>query len=77
MPDEPNLRRADPADIAQTLSHALRFDGRKRVHTAEEMMARITAERLVHHLERSGFIVMRKPPIAGHAAAPGLWRQEE
>jgi hypothetical protein len=26
-------------------------------------MARITAERLVKHLDRSGFVVMRKPPF--------------
>ena len=32
-------------------------------------MAKIVAERLVEHLERSGFIVMKKPPI-GASAAP-------
>jgi hypothetical protein len=26
-------------------------------------MARITAERLVAHLERAGFVVMKKPPL--------------
>jgi hypothetical protein len=31
-------------------------------------MARITAEHLVKHLERSGFVVMRKPP-AGDLSA--------
>jgi hypothetical protein len=28
-------------------------------------MARIVAKRLVDHLERSGFVVMKKPPIGG------------
>jgi hypothetical protein len=32
----------------------LRYQGRKRVHHADDMMARITAERLVRHLEASG-----------------------
>ena len=42
---------------------ALRFDGRKRAPSGDELMARITAEHLVKHLERSGFVVMRKSPI--------------
>ena len=29
-------------------------------------MARITAERLVEHLERSGYVVMCKPGLAPH-----------
>jgi hypothetical protein len=37
-----------------------------RVHDADEAMAPITAERLVEHLERSGYIVMRTPPMGGH-----------
>ena len=34
-------------------------------------MARITAERLVEHLERSGYVVMCKPPLGQHGA-PGI-----
>jgi hypothetical protein len=45
-----------------TLSFALRYQGRKRVHQGDELMARIAAERLVQHLERCGFVVMKKPP---------------
>jgi hypothetical protein len=30
----------------------------------------LVAKRLVEHLERSGFVVMKKPPIGG-AAGPG------
>jgi hypothetical protein len=46
---------------------ALRFDGRKRKFDAAEMMAGIVAKRLVEDLERSGFVVMKKPPIGGNA----------
>lgn len=69
------LRQApDPADlddVQQSIAFALRFPGRKRIHTADEAMARITAERLVEHLRRSGFVIMKKPPApwptdAGH-----------
>ncbi len=59
------LTPAAPEDLADALAFALRFDGRKRKHDAAEMMAGIVAKRLVEHLERSGFVVMKKPPIGG------------
>jgi len=62
MPDTPDLRPATADEIAQTLAFALQYDGRKRVHQADSFLARIAAERLVLHLERSGFVVMKKPP---------------
>lgn len=62
MADEPNLRPATTDEIMQTLSFALRYRGRKRVHDADDVMARITAERLVRHLDASGFVLMKRPP---------------
>ena len=38
------------------------IEGRKQIHNADEIMAEIVAKRLVEHLERAGFIVMKKPP---------------
>ena len=63
MPEDPRLTPASTDDVKDALAFALRFDGRKRTHSGDELMARITAEHLVKHLERSGFVVMRKPPI--------------
>jgi hypothetical protein len=63
MPEEPRLTPVSADDLEQTLAFALRFDGRKRAHGADELMVRITAEHLVKHLDRSGFVVMRKPPF--------------
>ncbi len=82
MPDADTLTPADPSALASTLAYALRFDGRNRVHNADEIMAEIVAERLVEHLERSGFVIMKKPPAIGGAslalkqngAASGDWR---
>jgi len=54
-------RRSAPAG-------AQRFQGRKRVHNADDLMSAIVSKRLVEHLERSGFVVMKKPPIEGGAA---------
>ena len=59
---------ADPRDLADALAYALRFQGRKRVHDADEIMAEIVARRLVEHLERAGFVVMKRSPIGGGAA---------
>jgi hypothetical protein len=62
---------AIPDEITQALSFALRYDGRKRVHHADDAMARIPGDRLVRHLERSGFVLMKRsaraaPTIAEH-----------
>jgi hypothetical protein len=35
------LRPADPAEVADTLAHALLYDGNRRVHHADDAMARI------------------------------------
>jgi hypothetical protein len=68
MPDDPDrLTLAAPEDIAQALAFALLHSGRKRIHNTDEIMARIVAKRLVEHLDRCGFVVMKKPPIVGSA----------
>lgn len=59
--DKRNLRQASTDEIQDSLSFALRYEGRKRVRHADEAMARITAERLVQHLERSGYVLMKRP----------------
>lgn len=43
MPDTPHLRPATLYEIAETLFFALRYEGRMRVHHADDMMARIPA----------------------------------
>lgn len=68
MPDADNLTPADPHDLAAALAFALRFQDRKRVHNADEIMSEIVAKRLVEHLERAGFVVMKRAPIVGGAA---------
>ena len=62
------LTPANPADLAATLAFELRFYGRKRVHNADEIMAEIVAKRLVEHLARAGFVVLRRPAETGAAA---------
>lgn len=61
MDNETRFRAATSDEVAETLCFALRYEGRKRVHHADEVMARITAERLVRHLERSGYVLMKRP----------------
>ena len=69
MPDSADkLIRADPADLTSALAYALRYQGRKHVHNSDEIMAEIVATRLVEHLERSGFVVMKRPAEIGAAA---------
>ncbi|HEY0421340.1 MAG TPA: hypothetical protein VGC80_17625 [Acetobacteraceae bacterium] len=61
----------DLADVAQSLAFALRYEGRKRVHHADDFMARIAGERLAEHLKRSGFVVMKRPPARASSVSTG------
>ena len=59
---------------------ALGFQGRKRTHSADEIMAEIAPpKRLVEHMERAGFVVIRpqamKPPPEVRATGPRLFRR--
>ena len=63
-----NLRLASD-EVSDALAHALRFNGRKRYGTADEMQSRITADHLLKCLEMSVFVLMRKPPTRVHCGA--------
>jgi hypothetical protein len=56
------VNNREPIRLALTM-------GAKRVHNADELISVILAKRLVEHLERSGFVVMKGPPIEGGARA--------
>ena len=47
------FRPATRDEITQSLSLPLQFNGRRRIHRADELMAQITAERLVEYLARA------------------------
>jgi hypothetical protein len=60
------LTPADPSDFAGSIAFALRFNRRKRFHEGDKLMADITADHIVRHLDNSGFVIMKKPPaLAG------------
>ena len=62
--------RCEPwADLVRALAYALRFnESGKSYRAAGETMAAIAAEVLAKHLERAGFVVMRRPPAKAHRA---------
>ncbi len=68
MTDADKPTPADRSDLADALAFALRYQGRKRVHNADEIMPEIVSKRLMTHLERAGFVVMKRPPEIGGAA---------
>jgi hypothetical protein len=61
------LTPADPEDLAAAFAFALKFEGRKRWHGADAFMADIVAKRLVRHLERARYVVIKRPPLGGHS----------
>ncbi len=70
--DKRSLHPATSAELEESISFALRYAGKKRVHSADDVMARVTAERLVQHLDRSGYVLMKRPA----AAAPSTSRHK-
>lgn len=68
MPDTSPLRAAPPGEVTEALAFAVSYEGRKCLHHADDIMARIAAERLVRHLVRSGFVVMKRPPAPSPTA---------
>jgi hypothetical protein len=62
------LTSATNDDLASALAFALMFEGGKRTHTVDKLMAEIVVKRLVRYLERVSFVVMKRPPIGGSSA---------
>jgi hypothetical protein len=58
------LTPADPPDLAAALAFALRRQGPKGVHNADEIMAEIVATRPGERLERAGFVLTKRPPLS-------------
>jgi hypothetical protein len=73
MTDMKDLRPATQDELVQTLSHALRYGGKKRVHYADEMMASLMAQHLAAYLDQSLFVVMKKPPLKGNDNPGHKW----
>jgi hypothetical protein len=63
---EQKLTPATPDDLANSLSFALRFEGRKSKHDSDRLNADIVAQRLLRYLDKAGYVVMKKPPLGGH-----------
>ena len=66
MTSDPKLTPAALEDLANSLSFALRFEGRKSKHDSDRLNADIVAQRLVRYLDKAGYVVMKKPPLGGH-----------
>jgi hypothetical protein len=63
------LAPASPKEIAESLSYALRYDARgKPMSGGWEFAANLAADRLVEHLQRSGFVVLKRRSGAPHSA---------
>jgi hypothetical protein len=67
LDDAEKLTPADASDIAESVAFALLFSGKKRVHDSDRMMASISAQHIVRHLEKCGFVLMKRPSIGGSA----------
>ncbi len=72
MADDEKLTPATRHDIEICLSLGLTSGRGYARSQAAEVTAKVVAERLVAHLEASGFVIMRKPiPAIGAGENPG------
>lgn len=77
MPDDKDLRPATQDELVQTISHALLFNGKKRIHHSDEFMASLMAKHLIESLDRSLFVIMKKPPnYQGHDNPGHKWPEK-
>lgn len=53
---DPKLTIADPKDLSDTLSSALRFEGKRRYNDSDRLNADIVAKRLVRYLDKAGYM---------------------
>ena len=68
MTDRP-LTPATRADVRDSLAYALRYSrSGKRVAERDAITASAAADHLIEALERSGFVIMKKPPAPAHTA---------
>jgi hypothetical protein len=66
MSDDEKLTPASRRDVETCLSLGLTSGRAYQRSQAAEVTAKVVAERLVAHLEASGFVIMRKPIPVGH-----------
>jgi hypothetical protein len=59
------LTPADPSDLADGIAFVLRFSRKKRYHEGGKLMADLTADYMVRHLDLAGYVIMKKPPALG------------
>ncbi|TCI00777.1 hypothetical protein EJV46_00950 [Roseococcus sp. SYP-B2431] len=68
--DPVQLVRASPKEIADALAYALSHDERgkpRRSSAGWDFATGIAADHLAAHLDRAGFVVMRRPPGLPHS----------
>jgi len=64
----PDLTPAESADLQEAIHYALRFNDRgKPIGVRARDDAAYMAKRLLAHLERAEFAVMKRPPIKPHS----------
>ena len=64
MPDDaPQLRPAERAELLHSLSYALRHGWTASRQERDDLIARLAAEQMLAHMERSNYVIMQKPPV--------------
>ncbi len=69
--EDRKLTPASHEDLVQSVAFALRYNrSGKRVADRDILMSQMAAEHLIDALKRSGYVVMKGPPLPAHSAPP-------
>jgi hypothetical protein len=73
MADDPEkLLPVTEEDVADSISFALRFNGRKRFRGGDEFMAHLTAKHVVEHLRLHGYVFMTRSVQTADLSRAGM-----
>jgi hypothetical protein len=54
-----NLKPATTSEVADALTRAILYDGKRIVHDADLIIGRVTAAGLVEHLRDAGYMIVK------------------
>ncbi|WP_158746938.1 hypothetical protein [Acidisphaera sp. L21] len=67
--DLQHLAAATPEEVAEVLAYALTFDERgKPRKSGWNFAAKLAADRIAEHMQRSGLVILRRRPTRPHSA---------
>lgn len=66
-----DLKDATRDEVLQSMEYAMRFRHGKATNAARDVAVSALASMVLEHLELSGYVIKKKPPMAAHSTGGG------